>query len=176
MFKKLFFGIGLVLAVLAVIGIVLPGEVTVKRSIEIHASPAIVFQNLNSFQQFNQWSPWAKIDPATKYTYSGPKHGVGHKMAWSSSHDEVGTGSQEIVESTPSSLVKTTLDFGEHGGGVATFTLTPQGEATSLTWDFHTDMGGGPAGGWLGLMMDSMLGPSYEKGLADLKLLVESKN
>jgi len=38
----------------------------------------------------------------------------------------------------------------------------------------ETDIGGNPVGRYVGLMMDGMIGPSYEQGLSDLKAILES--
>src|SRR4029079_17993737 len=75
--------IGLVAVVLAA-GLFLPRKAHVERSIVTSAAPATVFEIVNGFRRFNEWSPWARLDPDTKYTYSGPETGVGARMEWSS--------------------------------------------------------------------------------------------
>ncbi len=47
----------------------LPSEGSFARSTTIKAPPETVFAELNSFQRFNQWSPWFKIDSNTQYKY-----------------------------------------------------------------------------------------------------------
>jgi len=42
------------------------------------------------------------------------------------------------------------------------------------TWGFHNDIGFNPIGRFFGLMMDGMLGPDYEDGLARLKKVAEA--
>ncbi len=42
-----------------------------------------------------------------------------------------------------------------------------------MIWGLNTDMGAGPVGRWAGLMMDGMIGPDYETGLARLQAAVE---
>jgi hypothetical protein len=42
-----------------------------------------------------------------------------------------------------------------------------------VTWMLDTDMGAGPIGRWMGLMMDKWVGGDYETGLQNLKSLVE---
>ena len=76
-----------------------------ERSIEIEASAEKVFIQLNSFKNFNEWSPWAELDPNTEYTYEGPEEGVGAIMYWKSDDPNVGNGMQEILESVPSSKI-----------------------------------------------------------------------
>ncbi|MFC6979007.1 SRPBCC family protein [Microbulbifer taiwanensis] len=53
--------------------------------------------------------------------------------------------------------------------------MQPQGGGTQVTWQFNSDMGGGPIARWMGLMVKKMVGDSYQQGLDKLKKLVESE-
>lgn len=171
--KKLIATLILAVIVFAAVGFFLPRTAHVERSITIDAPPSAVFTVLNGFKQFNHWSPWADIDPNATTTLAGPPAGVGAKMSWAG-NAEVGTGSQEILESTPYSQIKLRLVFGEFPGDfVATYTLAPEGAGTKLTWGFDADYGNSILGRYFGLLSDSMLGPDYEKGLARLENFVE---
>ena len=50
------------------------------RATVIAAPPATVFTLVNSYKRFNEWSPWAEMDPNAAYTHSGPETGVGAKL------------------------------------------------------------------------------------------------
>ena len=161
-------------ALFVVAGFFLPRTAHVERSIVIDGPAATVFTVLNGFRQFNRWSPWADIDPNVASTYEGPATGVGAKMTWSG-NAEVGSGSQEILDSTPYSDIKVRLTFGDFGGDfLANYTVAAEGSGTKVTWGFDADYGSSIFGRYFGLMSDSMLGPDYEKGLARLKEFVES--
>lgn len=166
---------GLVVLVVAfvAIGMVLPRQVTVTRSTDIAAPPSEIFPYVNSMKATEAWSPWLAIDPDNKLTYSGPASGVGNKLAWASDHPQVGNGTQEIIASEPDRRVETALDFGDMGTATAEFLLVEAGGNTTVTWGLTADMGAGPVGRWMGLMMDSWVGPDYEKGLENLKAVVE---
>ena len=171
---------GLLLAVLVlaalfiVIGLFLPRTVHVERSTVIDAPPCTVFALVNSFRRFNEWSPWAALDPNAKYVSSGPSQGVGAKMSWASSDRQVGSGSQTIVTSQPFKLVETKLDFGRQGNASGFYRIAAEDNGTKLTWGFDTDLGSNVVARYFGLMMDSMAGKDFEKGLAKLKGLVEA--
>ena len=173
-FKKVLIGLGAVVVVLAVVGLFLPRTVHVERSAVVAAPAATVFTVLNGFHQFGKWAPWPELDPNMKTTFDGPDAGVGAKYAWSG-NDQVGTGSQEIVESRPFSLVKSKLVFGGFEGAddFATFALTPEGQGTRVVWSFDGDNKYNVLSRYFGLMMDAFIGPDYEKGLAKLKTFVE---
>ena len=102
----------------------LPGSEDDPLPVAVYTPERRVSVVLNSYRRFNDWSPWLEADPHAKMTISGPASGVGAKFAWSG-NKEVGTGSQEIVESKPNEIVKTALDFGEMGKPNAAFRLTP---------------------------------------------------
>jgi len=168
--------VGLI-AIVAIIGFFSPRNVTLERSITINASSASIFEEINGYENFNNWSPWAKIDPEnTTYTYEGADTGVGAKMSWTSTNSDVGEGSQEIMESIPNEKIRTEMFFGDFPDpNYANFLIVKEGESNRVTWTFEGDMGTSPIGKLMGRFMESMLGPSYEDGLQNLKELVEAK-
>lgn len=170
--KRLAFGLAGLCALLLLIGFLLPSNARVERSILIDRPASVIFPLLNSYQRFNQWSPWFALDPAAVYTYSGPQSGVGASMAWTG-NEQVGTGKQTITLSEPDSRVETDLDFGEMGVAKASLVLTAEGEGTRLTWSFATELGNNPLNRYFGLMVDKFVGADYERGLAQLKTLAE---
>ncbi|MGI9507929.1 MAG: SRPBCC family protein [Geminicoccaceae bacterium] len=166
--------IALFVVVVLAIAYILPGKVRVERATVIDAAPDQVFKLVNSFENFNRWSPWYERDPDGDYRIEGPDHGVGARMIWASDKPDVGQGSQEIVESVPAKLVRTKLDFGDLGDANAFFQIEPRGdERTHLVWGFDTDLGLNPVSRYYGLMADRWIGPDYEYGLAKLKTLAE---
>ena len=164
--------VGLIV-LLAAAAYLLPREVTVTRSTVIDAPPETIWPFVSSLEQTSAWSPWMSLDPELRVTYSGPASGVGNRMEWSSDQPSVGSGAQEIVAATENERVESALDFGDMGTATAAIALAPAGAATQVTWDLRADMGNGPVGRWMGLMMDRWVGADYDKGLANLKSLVE---
>ena len=173
-FARLLFRVLLILLILlAVIGFLLPSSARVERSILIEAPATAIFPHLNGMRAFHAWSPWSDIDPDTLYQFTGPEKGVGSRMTWESGNSQVGRGSQEIVASVPERSVEMRLEFGDKGNGSATFLLEPEGKATRVRWEFSTEFGWDLFGRYVGLMLDSMIGVSYDKGLKTLKSSVE---
>ncbi len=163
-----------VAAVLALVGMFLPDEAHVERSLVIEAPVEDIYSVLNGFRRFNEWSPWHAKDPQTEYTFSGPEQGVGARMAWSSDNPEVGSGNQEIIATRINQRIEIRLDFGTQSDSIAYYSLQPAGDATRVTWGFDTDFNGSIIGRYFGLMFDNMIGPDYENGLAKLKQLLET--
>ena len=170
--RNLLLGLVGLVVLLAGVGLFLPDTAHVERSARIQAAPERVHALINDYKRFNEWSPWAERDPKAVYEYSGPGAGVGAKMSWRSQDPDVGSGSQEIIESRPD-LIRVALDFGPDGKAVAFFKLEPVEGATQLTWGFDTQFEGNIIGRYAGLLLDGMVGADYEKGLGKLKALVE---
>jgi effector-binding domain-containing protein len=171
-FKKILLILVSVLIVLAIIGMLLPRNTRVERSVTIARPASLVYATVNSFQLFPKWSPWQNLDPHMHQTTEGARDGVGAKLVWSG-NDKVGSGTQVITASTLDQSVASDIDFGKMGVAKSTIRLTPQGSSTRVTWTLDIDMGASPIGHYFGLMMDRMIGKDYEKGLSQLKTLVE---
>lgn len=155
-------------------GYVLPGEAVVQRQIVIAAPPEKVFAVIGSLKRFNEWSPWAELDPNTQYVFEGPETGVGQKMSWTSNHPDVGNGSQTITAFEAIKRTMTELDRGAMGKAVASMELAPVDGGTGVTWGFKSELKGALER-WSGLLFDRWIGADYEKGLAKLKALVEKE-
>jgi uncharacterized protein YndB with AHSA1/START domain len=170
---KILIGLVAIVAVLGIVGMLLPRLVNVERDVVIDAPPSDVFVHVHSLQAFSEWSPWGDIDPDMVVNYSGSEVGVGNVMEWTSDHPDVGNGRQEILEVVEDELVRTALDFGAMGTAEAWWRLTPEGDGTRVVWGLTADMGAGPIGRWFGLTMDGMIGGYYESGLSQLQAAVE---
>src|SRR5947209_2375602 len=85
-------GIIAVLAVLFLIIVALqPADYQVMRRGTIAAPAAQVFAQVNDLHEFQDWSPWAKLDPDVKNTYEGPSAGTGAITRWTG-NKKVGEG------------------------------------------------------------------------------------
>jgi Polyketide cyclase / dehydrase and lipid transport len=169
--------IGLVLVVL-VAGLLAfaatrPDSFSVERRILIKAPAEKIQPLVADFHRWADWSPWEKLDPAMKRTFSGPQAGVGAIYGWQG-NGEVGSGRMEVKSATPDRL-SIQLDFIEpfEGHNTADFVFAPQEGGTEVRWLMY-----GPATYITKLMgvfvsMDSMIGKDFEKGLAQLKAVAE---
>lgn len=153
-------------------GFLLPSRVHVERSIVIDAPRSVVYAQAESMPRFHAWSPWRAVEPEASWRFEGPERGVGAKLLWDGR--KVGQGSQEVIQAKAPEQVTTALDFGKDGKATATFRFEPEGSGTKVTWGFDSDMGGNPIARYMGRMMESMLGPSFEQGLASLEAIAEA--
>lgn len=167
----------LLIAVIAVS--VMSPSAHMERSIVVNAPPAAVFQQLASFENFNKWSPWVKMDPQAKQVIEGPQAGVGAKMSWDG--PETGKGSQWTVEYEENKRVKNAMAFdGMEGQIFAEFVLEEVPEGTKVVWTYDSDVSETGYGNasmtklFNAFALEGMLGKQYEEGLASLKQIVES--
>jgi hypothetical protein len=171
-----------VIAALVLVAIVLfvliagkPDSFVVTRSGKLSAPPEKVFPLVNELKNWDAWSPWAKLDPNCKMTYSGPEAGVNASYTWAG-NKRVGEGKLTITESAPSHLIRLRLEFLKPFAAnyTAEFKFAAEGGATLVTWsmtgrnNFFFKV--------FGLFMDcdAMVGKDFEKGLASLKTVVEA--
>lgn len=153
------------------IGAFLSKEFRVERSIEIQASPEVVFDEVSSLRKWDAWSPWIARDPSIQNEFSGPDVGVGATVTWTS--EKSGDGKQTITLSERPTRIETQLDFGDMGQPSADWTFVPAGDGVRVTWGL-SGTAAGPLGGYFAKMMDGWVGADYEVGLARLKQVVES--
>ena len=179
MLKRIIVGVIIAIAVL-IGGLVMvvatqPEEFKVARITTIKAPPENVFKHVNDFHQWDAWSPWAKLDPNMKTTFSGADAGQGAAYAWVG-NDDVGEGKMTIAESHPSSHVKIDLEFIKPfaAQNVTEFMLKPDGDTTEVTWTMHGKNGFIGKAMCLVMDMDKMVGGDFEKGLAQMKTVIES--
>jgi len=178
--KKVGIVILILAAVFVVTGYLLPKQVHIERSIVIERPAPMLYELLNSYRYFNDWSPWAKRDPKAEFIVSGPESGVGARMSWVGDPQLVGSGWQEIVESQPYEQINIKLDFDAQGVADTGFVLKAQGDATEVTWFFDSDLTEGVnfmdsfLARYFGLLFDRWVGGDYEQGLANLKQFAES--
>lgn len=177
MWKKVLLAIAALVALLLVVIALQPGEFRVVRTTTIAAPPAVVFAQVNEFRAWDAWSPWAKLDPAVKNTFEGPAAGAGSVFKWAG-NDKVGEGRMTLTESRPDQAIRIKLefirpfpsscdvgfDFIPAAGGTAV-TWTMSGSNDFLSKAFCLFLGG----------MDRMVGPDYERGLAQMKAVAERK-
>jgi hypothetical protein len=174
--KRLLIGVVLLVAAFAVVVWFQPDDYRLTRSIVIAAPAAAVFAQVNDLQKWDDWSPWAKLDPNAKVTFSGPQAGVGASFKWDG-NDKVGAGTMVITESRPNERLATRTDFTRpfEGSSHSDFVFSEQGGRTDVIWSMFGTQNFISKAICLFVPMEKMLGPEFEKGLASLKRAAERK-
>ena len=179
MIKKLILGVlGLIVAVVVILCVVVvmqPEDLKITRAATFNASPSVVFEQVNDFHKWDAWSPWAKIDPTMKVTHSGAPAGSGAVYAWAGT-GEAGEGKMTITQSHPTDHIAIDLEFIKPfaARNVTEFTFKPNGDKTDVTWTMTGKKNFITKAFCLVVDMDKMIGADFEKGLAQMKPVVES--
>ena len=150
-----------------------PSSFRVERTTVIAASPEKIMPLIDDFHQWEKWSPWEKLDPAAKKTYTGAPRGVGAEYAWSG-NSKAGQGRMEVLTETPTATTMS-LDFIKpfKANDATAFTLTPEGNGTRVSWVMT---GANPFMSKVMIVfmsMDKMIGGDFERGLGNLKTVAE---
>lgn len=174
MLKKILIGLAVLIAGVIAAALLKSPDYRVERSLVIAAPAEKLFSYFDNHKKFNEWNPWMKMDPEAKNTYTGPEAGVGAVASWEGK--KVGKGSATITESKANERIVERMDWLEPMAGTSTveFTFKPEGEGkTKVTWAMY-GTNEGLLAKVMSLVMDceSMCGPEFEKGLADVAKLV----
>ena len=175
MLKKILLGLAAIIAAFLAIVAVQPANFRITRAVTITAPPETVFAQVNDFHKWEAWSPWAKIDPAMKTTYSGSATGAGSVYTWIGNND-VGEGKMAITASHPSEHIAIDLEFIKPfaAKNVTELVFKPDGDKTNVTWSMTGKNNFMMKGFGLLMNMDKLVGDDFEKGLAQMKTVVES--
>ena len=176
MWKKILLGLVTIVAIFAIVVALQPGEYKVSRTATINAPAAAVYANVNDFRKWEAWSPWAKLDPNATNSFEGPASGKGSKFRWSG-NDDIGEGHMEILDSKQDEYVKMKLEFIRPMAGVCDtdFALKAEGNQTVVTWTMAGKNDFVSKAMCLFINMDKMIGGDFEKGLGNIKTIVEGE-
>jgi len=164
--------LGAIVLVILAAGFMMPSAFSVQRSVEINAAPRKIYDLIVEPRKWKDWSVWTRRDPDMRITYSGPPFGMGAKWSWVSKSE--GTGTMEFTRVEPDRTVEYALSFPEYNmRSTGALRIEPSGTASRVTWTNSGDVGANPLKHYLALMMDRMVGPDFEGGLANLKALAE---
>lgn len=168
--KKLLIAFVVLVALFILGGLMLPSTYEVYRETTIKAPAEVIFSYLDDLTKHDDWAPWKAKDPSIKSTLGPITSGKGASMSWTSDNGE---GSMTITESVPHKHLVTVLDFGQHGKPIGEYHLNESADGVLVRWTMKGESGGIVAR-YFGLLMDKMVGPDFEQGLANLKRVSEA--
>lgn len=174
MFKYIFIALVVIVAGILVAAATRPDNFRIQRGVRISAPAEKIFHYVNDFHQWGVWSPWEKLDPGMKRSFTGAPSGRGAVYEWRG-NGKVGQGRMEIIDATQPSHISIALDFIRpiEGHNRATFEFQPAGHDTEVVWSMD---GRAPfVSKLMGLFfnMDKLIGADFETGLANLKAASE---
>jgi len=173
-FKWLIISLLVIVGLYFIIALFAPSTYKVERSKTMSASPEIIYSQISHLKNWELWTEWARKDTTTVNTYEGNDGEVGSIMRWKSKN--MGEGNVEITELVPNEKIAYKLTFIDWNSvSTGAFTIAPAGDSSKVSWSNEGEiafmmrtmflfMGG----------MDAMMGPDFEKGLANLDVLTST--
>ncbi len=168
---KIVGGFAALIVLLVLAAFFFPRTYRIERSAVMNAKPAAVHAQIADLKAWKSWGAWQEKDPGMKLSYSEPSTGVGAWSAWESAKE--GTGKMTITKQSPTEVVYSLemLDFSTKSTG--RLALVAEGTGTRVLWTDEGDLGMNPMNRWFGLFIERMIGPDFEKGLSNIKKIVE---
>lgn len=169
--------LGITALVLAFLGYVSsrPSNFHYERSGLIQASPEKIYPLLSQLHRGAEWSPYEKLEPEMKKSFTGADGAVGSTMLFESSAS--GSGKIEVLRLVPNEAVDLRLTMLKpfYGENLVEYRLAPEAGGTRFTWTMSGE------GGFFTKLMstlvdcDKMIGGQFEQGIQNLKQVVEKK-
>lgn len=172
-FKRFLIATGIIVALAFIAIAFFPSKVHVEEQIRVNAPADLIFKKVNSLKAWESWSPFQAEDVEMTSIYEGPESGVGAKQTWKSKVN--GDGSMEITQSNPYEAIQMELSFMPEEVVVSDWKFEKEGQSVKVTWSVDVSGLSYPMGRIFGLMMPSMMGNSFRKGLAELKSQCEAE-
>jgi hypothetical protein len=176
--KKILLVLLIIIVLFLITGIFVKKECTIERSITINKPKQEVFDYIKLLKNQDNFSVWMKMDPDMKKEYTGTDGTIGFTAAWDSERDDVGKGSQTITKIDEGNRIDFALHFIKPREGEATCYMSTEqagDNQTLVKWVFQSKAPY-PFNVMLLIMpMDKYVGEPLEKGLVNLKEILEKK-
>ncbi|MBK9329920.1 MAG: SRPBCC family protein [Sphingobacteriales bacterium] len=111
-------------------------RVSYKHTID--ASPEVVYEQLVTLKNWENWSYWRGLDDKMVITYNDIPSGVGASYSWKSDKKEVGNGSFTIERTVLNEYVQSRLKFVGQNDGFSEYIIRSTDEGTELTSALNT--------------------------------------
>ncbi len=167
--------VGGLIALFLIVAAILPASYRVERAIEINRPAEVIYELVVNLPNWPKWDPFTEQEPTAKYAYTGVEGTVGSSWMWEGK-EKIGTGRLTIEEVVANQSVRSKLEFIAPQAMLAQdlWNLTPTDNGTKVTWAVTGELDY-PVGRVFGIFMEGMLGPTFERGLANLKRVSEQQ-
>ncbi len=161
--KYLGFFLLAVVIILSIYVAVSEGNYDIKRSRVIKAPVEVVFENVNDFKNWENWSPWFEMDQTIVTSYPDTTSGVGASYSWKGKD---GSGSMKTISAIPNKEIIQQVDFNSDSKPEVYWNFTKVDLGTEVTWGMRGKNSFGEKFYWLfkgGIEKNTI--PIYDRGL-----------
>lgn len=174
--KRLFFWLVFLVLLALFVALFLPTDFKVERSAMINQPRDTVFNYVKYLKNQEIYGVWWKADPKMKKEYTGTDGQPGFIAAWKSNKEDVGAGQQKIMAIQEGKRIDLELKFLEPFESTnKSYMSTRQIETktTRVSWGISGQMPYPSNLMGLFIDMEAQLGSDLEKGLKNLKRILE---
>lgn len=174
-FTKILLYILVIIVLVVVIAYLLPKTYRVERSVYIKSKADVIYKLTSNFKLWHLWVAWTKESDSTAvFVITGPDAATGAGMKWTGK--ELGVGEMVTSSLIPEQEIAYDLSF-DNGAyrSKGKITIEKTGDSCLVSWIDEGVLGYNPVSRYMGLLMDRMMGPDFEKGLAKLKTISEKR-
>ncbi len=163
--KRVLIALGGVVLVVIVVGMFLPHEYRLQRTLTIQADRAHIHALTNHLARWREWAWWEQGDATMRRSLQGKARGVGATQTWESDVDDgrVVITKSDVDVGVEYEVVVVTRGHESLSHGMLTY--VPRGEATDLTWTVDGVMDVPVVGGWMARFAGWVVGVKMEEGL-----------
>ena len=177
---KIFIGIiialGCIVVLLLIIGLFVKKDYSVVKEVIVNKSKSVVFEYLKFLKNQNKFSVWASMDPNMKTEYRGTDGTEGFVSAWESENKNVGKGEQEILKIVNGERIDYEIRFIKPFASTSWANMivaSANENQTKVHWEFTGKMKYPTNLTLLFMNMEKMVGNDLEKGLQNLKTIMD---
>lgn len=158
-------------AAFAAVGMSLPRDFAITRSIVISAHPIKVHLHVGELSVWPEWWPWNSHGPKASFTPGTATSGVGASLSW---NGRPAPGRITFTKTVPTEGVEYDVLLDGHSAPYrGAFVYRGTANETQLEWKMSGRFQTPILGGYLALMADAMHGGMFEVGLRNIKRQVE---
>ncbi|HVZ21381.1 MAG TPA: SRPBCC family protein, partial [Vicinamibacterales bacterium] len=155
--------------------VLLPSHGHVERTVEVSSPLRQIYDSINTFRRFPEWSAQRKLDPQVQITMDGPAEGEGAKVSWTSASPQVGNGSMTIAKSEQDSKITMAVDnkwSGENKTYTVTLVPAQNGKTVTINWAYDVDYGWNLIWRYAGLYIHGDPATQIQLSLSDIAAML----
>ena len=149
--------------VLAIYGAILESKYDINRSRIIKAPAEVVFEQVNEFKNWENWSPWFETDPTMVTSYPDTTSGIGASYSWKG---KSGSGFMKTVSLIPNKEIVYQINFGKSSTPEVYWKFNEGDLGTEVVWGMRGENSFTEKFYWLfkgGIEKNTI--PVYDRGL-----------
>lgn len=171
MFLFVMFGLTVMLTI---IGLVIPSSVKISRGIIVNADSIKVYQQLSDVKDWGKWMPWVTADEGALVQTSPVTNAPGSFFKWKGLNLKNNGTISFLILSPDYITTKYELEgMNDSEGGFRIRSIPNNLSQTEVQWFMEYKLKWYPWERFYGIFLDHIIGPSFDKGLQELKSYLE---